>query len=148
MLIRLDLSTEERWTPLIGEFAILHGPVTSAIMSEAGHASFLPDENPDEVSPQERTARIVRFIARAIIRDWRGVADEATGETPPVTPATVDAVLDIYPIFRAFNERVIDARIRIDREKKGLPTLRNGTSGSEPNTAPTATGSAPTAPEG
>lgn len=139
MLVRLDLSTADRWTHLIGDFEILHGPVTSAIMAEAGHAARAE-------SIEARTVEITRYLARAVIRDWRGVANEETGDPVPVTPETIDAVMDIWPIFRAFNDRVIDARIRIDREKKDLPTSQNGTSGSVEPTAPTATDPAPTAP--
>ena len=48
MLVHLDLTTADRWTALIGGFEILHGPVTSAIMTEAGHASGTvgPDDAP------------------------------------------------------------------------------------------------------
>jgi hypothetical protein len=146
MLVRLDLTTGDRWTTLIAGFDILHGPVTSAILSEAGHAAMTAGEGEDQPTLEARTVAITKFIARAVIRDWRGVVDDATGEPLPVTPDTIDAVMDVWAIFRAFNERVIDARIRIDREKKGLPPLQNGTSGAEQPTAPTATDPAPTAP--
>ncbi len=139
MLVRLDLSTADRWTTLIAGFEILHGPVTSAIMAEAGHAAT-------GETIEERTVEITRFLAKAVIRDWRGVGDEATGAPIPVTPDAIDQVMDIWPIFRAFNDKVIDARIRIDREKKDLPTLQNGTSGSDQATAPTAGNDAPIAP--
>jgi hypothetical protein len=145
MLVRLDLTTEDRWTTLLAGFEVLHGPVTSAILSEAGHAAMAARDGEDPPTMEARTVAITRFIARAVIRDWRGVVDDATGEPLPVSPATIDAVMDIWPIFRAFNERVIDARIRVDREKKGLPPLQNGTSGAEPTTAPTAETGAPTA---
>ena len=152
MLVHLDLSTGDRWTTLIAGFEILHGPVTSAILSEAGHATHLPvveaPAEPPEAGVESRVVAITRFIARSVIRDWRGVVDDATGEPLAVSPAAIDAVMDIFPIFRAFNERVIDARIRIDREKKDLPTLQSGTSGSGQDIAPTATDPAPTAPPG
>lgn len=140
MLVHLDLSTADRWTTLIAGFDILHGPITSAIMAEAGHAATAE-------SIEERTVEITRYLARQVIRDWRGVVDDATGKALAVSPAAVDAVMDIWPIFRAFNDKVIDARIRIDREKKGLPTSQSGISGSGPDTAPTATDHARTAPD-
>jgi hypothetical protein len=138
MLVRLDLSREDRWTTLLAGFEVLHGPVTSAMLAEAGHAAD------PELTIEARTVEITRFLAKAVIRDWRGVVDDATGEPLVVSPAAVDAVMDIWPIFRAFNDKIIDARIRIDREKKDLPTSQNGTSGSAPDTAPTATDPAPT----
>ncbi len=146
MLVRLDLSLAERWTTLLAGFDVLHGPVTSAIFSEAAQAAFKAFPIPGDVENQ--TVAITKFVARAVIRDWRGVVDDATGEPLPVTPETIDAVMDIFLIFRAFSEKVVDARIRIDEEKKGLPTLQNGTSGSAPATAPTATDPAPTVPAG
>ena len=150
MLVRLDLSTAERWTALIGGFEILHGPVTSAMMAEAGHAAnpgLVEGETPTELSIEERTVIITKFLARCVIRDWRGVVNDDTGEVLAVSPAAVDAVMDIWPIFRAFNDKVIDARIRIDREKKDFPASQSGTSGPGPDTAPTVTDLAPTAPD-
>lgn len=140
MLVRLDLSREDRWTTLLAGFEVLHGPVTSAMLAEAGHAAD------PELTIEARTVEITRFLAKEVIRDWRGVVDDATGAPLVVSPAAVDAVMDIWPIFRAFNDKIIDARIRIDREKKDWPTSQNGTSGSEPDTAPIVTDPAPTAP--
>jgi hypothetical protein len=156
MLVRLDLDRKDRWTTLFAGFKILHGPVTSAIMSEAGHATEPVEAPPGPGTDpavdfghriSERTVAVTKFIARAVIRDWRGALDDETGEPLPCTPEMIDLVMDFFPAFRAFNERVIDGRIRIDREKKDLPTLQRGTSGSEPGTAPTATDPVPTAPD-
>lgn len=144
MLVHLDLSTADRWTALIGDFEILHGPVTSAIMAEAGRAGFLAF--PEQGQVEKRTVEIVKFIARSIIRDWRGVVGNEEGVDLVVSPAAIDAVMDIFLIYRAFNEFVIDARVRIDREKKDLPASPSGTSGAEQNIAPTVTDLAPTAP--
>ena len=140
MLVRLNLSTKDQWTVLIAGFEVLHGPVSSALMAEAGHAA-------KGETVAARTVEITRFLARHVIRDWRGVVDDATGQPIPVTPDAIDQVMDIWPIFRAFNDRVVDARTRVDREKKDLPTLQPTTSGSEQDIAGTATGSAQTAPE-
>ena len=150
MLVHLDFSTADRWTVLFGDFEVLHGPVTSAMMTEAGHATLTAqiDGAPVEMTLQARAVAITKFLACTVIRDWRGIADEATGDVPPLTPATIDAVMDIYPVFRAFNEKVIDARVRIDREKKSLPILPNGISATGPDTAPTATDPAPIALDG
>ncbi|MES2753781.1 MAG: hypothetical protein V4659_03875 [Pseudomonadota bacterium] len=139
MLVRLDLDTSDRWTHLIGDFEILHGPVTAALMTEAGYAATAE-------GVEARTVQVCQFVARAIIRDWRGVVDDATDQPLPVTDATVNAVLDVYPIFRAFNDRVIDARVRIEREKKDSSSLPPGSSDPVPDTAPTAQNGAPSAP--
>ena len=147
MLVHLDFSTADRWTVLFGDFEVLHGPVTSAMMTEAGHATFTEqvDGAPALMTLEARTVAITKFLARTVIRDWRGIADEATGDVPPLTPATIDAVMDIYPVFRAFNDKVIDSRVRIEREKKSLSKLPNGISATGPDTAPTATDPVPTA---
>lgn len=147
MLVRLDLTLEDRWTTLLAGFDVLHGPVTAAILSEAGHAA-IAGEAEGKPTVEARTVAITKFIAKAVIRDWRGVVDDATGEPLAVTPETIDAVMDVWPIFRAFNERVIDARIRIDREKKDLSGLPSGTSETAQPTAATATDPAPTVPPG
>lgn len=138
MLVRLNLSLEDRWTTLVAGFEILHGPVTSALMAEAGQAATAE-------TIEERTVQITKHLARHVIRDWRGVAAEGSDDPLPVTAEAIDAVMDIWPIFRAFNDKVIDARIRIDREKKDLPTSQPITSGSAQTTAETVTEFAPAA---
>lgn len=142
MLVRLNLSTEDRWTELFGGFAILHGPVTSALLAEAAHAAFalVPDdaENASDVV-NRRAIEITRFIARTVIRDWRGVLDDVTNEPLPVTPETIGAVIDIFPVYTAFNAKIVDARARVEHEKKDLPPLQSGISGAGQTTAPTAT---------
>lgn len=147
MLVRLNLSLEDRWTELFGGFSILHGPVTSAIMAEAGRAAFALVPEDEEDAPARRAVEVTRFIAKTIIRDWRGVVDDVTGGPIAASPEAISAVIDIWPVYRAFDAKVIDARVRVEREKKGLPTLQSGTSGSEAPIAPIVTDPAPTAPQ-
>jgi hypothetical protein len=153
VLVRIDLSRKERWTKLIGDFEILHDPVSATIMLEAGEAAKATVEVADgqvaDLHPtiEQKTTFITKFVARSVIRDWRGVVDDATGKPIPVTPDAIDRVFDLFPVFRAFNAKVIDARMRIEREKKSSPILPNGTSDPGGFTAPTAGSDAPTVPE-
>lgn len=146
MLVRLDISREDRWTALFDGFRVLHAPVSSAIFAAAGSAAHAQFPGAELQDIQDRTLEITKFVARSVIRDWEGPVDDATGEALACTPENIDLVMDIFPVFRSFSERVLDARLRIEREKKDLPTLQSGTSGSGPDIAPTATGPAPTAP--
>jgi hypothetical protein len=137
-MIRLNLSNEPKWTTLVGSFEIFHDPVSATVMSIAAR-----EATGERV--EDRIAEITKSVARAVIREWRGVVDDTSGKDVPVTPETVNAVMDIWPIFRAFNERVIDARMRVEREKKDLSPLQNGTSGAAEPIAPTAKAPARTA---
>ena len=145
MLVRLNLSTEDRWTELFAGFSLLHGPVTSGLLAEAQRSAFALVPEDSEDGPNRRAVEITRFLAVAVIRDWRGAVDDETGLPLPVTPETIGAVIDIWPVFRAFSEKIVDARVRVEREKKDLPPLQTGTSGAGPAIAPIATDPARTA---
>jgi hypothetical protein len=88
------------------------------------------------------------------VLDWEGVGD-AAGNAVPVTPEGIDALLNIWPVFEAFQTRYVAKGLILDAEKNVSAPLPTGPLAGATDTArparPTkekaaATGAAPTAP--
>jgi hypothetical protein len=45
-------------------------------------------------------------VARAAILDWTGAADEA-GAPLPVSPAAIDELMEVWPVFAAFERHYL-----------------------------------------
>ena len=62
-------------------------------------------------------ARIVaKAVARIVVKDWEGVGDEE-GNPLSVTPEGIEALLEIWPIFEAFQTKYIAGALILDAEK-------------------------------
>ncbi len=57
-------------------------------------------------------------MARAAILDWTGVADEA-GAGLPVSPAAVDALMEVWPVFAAFERLYVQPALLVVAEGNG-----------------------------
>ncbi len=78
---------------------------------------------------------MARAVARRAVLDWEGVGD-AAGEIVPVTAEGIDALLNIWPVFEAFQTRYVAKGLLLDAEKnvsapsanwffrRGRPVLR------------------------
>jgi hypothetical protein len=118
-MLRLNLSTEPRWLDLGHGVRLLVEPLTTAIMlaarsdptiiataADAGGNAFNDD-----------LARIVaKAVARIVVKDWEGVGDE-DGKPLSLTPEGIDALLELWPIFEAFQTKYIAGALILDAEK-------------------------------
>jgi len=107
---------------------------------------------PDAASPEELALAMAKAVARRAVLDWEGVGDD-TGNVVPVSPEGVDALLEIWPVFEAFQTRYVAKGLILDAEKNVSPPLPNGPSAGASATARpahlarAAGASAPTAPQ-
>ena len=125
-MIRLDLSAGPKWLDL-GHGLRLHVlPVTTAIMVAARNDPAV-EALPEEASREEQALVMAKAVARRVVTGWEGVGD-ADGNPVPVTPEGVDALLDIWPVFEAFQTRCLAAHLMLDAEKKASAPSPNGTS--------------------
>ncbi|WP_412509667.1 hypothetical protein [Roseovarius sp. SYSU LYC5161] len=53
---------------------------------------------------------------RIVVQDWEGVGD-ADGTPLPLTPEGIDALLEIWPIFEAFQTEYIAGALILEQEK-------------------------------
>ncbi|WP_347268132.1 hypothetical protein [Paracoccus sp. (in: a-proteobacteria)] len=125
-MIRLNLSTEPRWVDLLPGLRLQITPVTTAIMASARADTAL--DHLDEHAPKEVLAvAMAKAVARRVVIAWEGVGDDA-GDALILSPAGIDALLDIWPVFEAFQERVLGPYLMLDAEKNVSAPSLNGSS--------------------
>ncbi|MDO5704263.1 MAG: hypothetical protein Q4G49_04205 [Paracoccus sp. (in: a-proteobacteria)] len=142
-MIRLNLSAEPRWIDLLPGLRLQTAPVTTAIMASARADSSL--DSLDQNAPKEVLAvAMAKAVARRIVTDWEGVGDDG-GNAVAVTPEGIDALLDVWPVFEAFQAQVLGPHLVLDAEKNASAPSLNGTSEGATDTANPALTAAPTA---
>jgi hypothetical protein len=87
---------------------------------------------------------MAKAVARIAIKDWEGVGD-ADGNPVVVTPAGIDALLEVWPIFEAFQTRYVNSGFLLEQEKNVSALLPTGSSAGAQPTAKPAQGRARTA---
>ena len=118
-MLRLNLSNEPRWLDLGHGVRLLVEPLTTAIMLAARSDPTIIAAAADSGggASNDDLARIVaKAVARIVVRDWEGVGDE-DGKLLPLTPEGIDALLELWPIFEAFQTKYIAGALILDAEK-------------------------------
>ena len=145
-MIRLDLSTKPRWLDL-GHGLRLHVlPVTTAIMVAARNDPAV-EVLPEGASQEQMAVVMAKAVARRVVTDWEGVGD-VNGKPVPVTSDGIDALLDIWPVFEAFQTRCLAPHLMLEAEKNVSSPLPSGTSAGAKATARPARARARTARRG
>ena len=99
-MLTLDLSNEPRWLDLVVGVRLQVRPLTTALMVAARRDPALA-AIPDDASEEDRALVFAKALGRLAILDWEGVGD-AEGDALAVSPEAVDALLDLWPVFEAF----------------------------------------------
>jgi len=68
-----------------------------------------------------------KALARNAVLDWDGVGD-AGGNAIPVSPEGIDALLDVWPLFEAFQTKYVAKGLVLDAEKNASAPLPVGSS--------------------
>lgn len=125
-MIRLDLSSAPKWLDLGAGLRLHVLPVTTAIMVAARNDPAV-EALPDEASREEQALVMAKAVARRVVTGWQGVGD-AKGNAVPVTPGGIDALLDIWPVFEAFQAHCLAPHLMLDMEKNASAPSPTGTS--------------------
>ncbi len=118
-MLRLNLSNEPRWLDLGHGVRLLVAPLTTAIMLAARSDPTIVAAagDADGSASNDELARIVaKAVARIVVKDWDGVGDE-DGKPLPITLDGIDALLELWPIFEAFQTKYIAGALILDAEK-------------------------------
>ncbi len=145
-MIRLDLSAAPKWLDLGVGLRLQLLPVTTAIMVAARNDPAV-EALPEGASKEEQALVMAKAVARRVVTNWEGVGD-ASGNPVPVSPEGIDALLDIWPVFEAFQTRCLAPHLMLEQEKNASAPLPTGTSAGATPTARPAKARARTARRG
>jgi len=142
-MIRLNLTASPEWLELAPDLRLLVAPLTTALMVSA-RADPAIEAMPEGASQEELALAMAKAVARRAVLDWEGVGD-AMGTIVPVTPKGIDALLEIWPVFEAFQTQYIARGLILDAEKNVSAPSPTGPSAGATGIAPPARGRARTA---
>ena len=142
-MLTLDLTNAPFWCDLVPGVRVKLRPLTTALMVAARSDPAIADL-PKEASTEEAALAMAKALARSAILDWEGIGD-AEGESLPVSPDAIDALLEIWPIFEAFQSLYVAKGLLLDAEKNASSPVPSGNSAGATATAQPVNRSAPTA---
>ena len=145
-MIRLNLTAIPQWLDLAPGLRLLVGPLTTALMVSA-RADMAIESLPETATTEELALAMAKSVARRAILDWEGVGDE-DGNVVAVTPEGIDALLEIWPVFEAFQTGYVAKGLILDAEKNAFAPSPSGPSAGASGIAPPAKRAARTAPQG
>jgi len=125
-MLKLNLSNEPAWLDLGHGVRLRLLPLTTALMVAARNDPAISDL-PEEAGDEESALVFAKALARIAITDWEGVGDE-NGDPVTVSPAGIDALLDVWPLFEAFQTEYVAGGLLLDQEKNVSSPLPNGSS--------------------
>ena len=143
-MIRLNMTCAPDWLTLAPDLRVQVAPLTTALMVSA-RADPAIEALQEEASREELALAMAKAVARRAVLDWEGVGDEA-GKALQISPEGIDALLEIWPIFEAFQTLYIAKGLILDAEKNVCAPLPNGPSVGAKAIARPAEVSVPTAP--
>jgi len=145
-MLKLDLSNAPRWLDLAPGVRVRLLPLTTALMVATRNDPSIETLS-DEATNEDRAMVFAKALARRAVLEWEGVGDE-DGEPLDLSPEGVDALLDIWPIFEAFQEGYVAKALVLEREKNVSAPSPTGTSAGATDTAKPAKARARTARRG
>ena len=125
-MLKLDLAVMPRWLTLAPGLRVQVSPLTTALMVSA-RADPAIEALAEHGSREELALAMAKALARRAVLDWEGVGDEA-GTILSISPEGIDALLDIWPIFEAFQTQYVAKGLLLDAEKNASSPLLNGSS--------------------
>jgi len=143
-MLTLDLTNAPRWLDLLPGVRLKLRPLTTALMVSA-RADPVVEALPPEATTEELALAMAKAVARLAILEWEGVGD-ADGRPVGVTPEGIDALLEIWPAFEAFQGSYVAKGLLLEQEKNASSPSPTGRTAGAKATARRARKPAPTAP--
>ena len=144
-MIRLNLTAAPSWLTLAPGLRLHVAPLTTALMVSA-RADPVLEALPDTATQEELALAMAKAVARRAILEWEGVGDE-NGSVVAVTPEGIDALLEIWPVFEAFQTQYVANGLILDAEKNVSAPLPSGPSAGANGIAPPVKRAARSAPQ-
>ena len=144
-MLTLDLTNAPQWCELIPGVRVRLRPLTTALMVSARGDPAIADL-PEGAATEEAALLMAKALARRAILAWEGIGD-ADGNPIDQSPEAIDALLDIWPAFEAFQTHYVAKALLLDAEKNASSPLPTGRSVGAKATARPARDPVPTAPQ-
>ncbi|MFZ3582163.1 hypothetical protein ACOI1H_08345 [Loktanella sp. DJP18] len=132
-MLTLDLTNQPRWHDLAPGVRVQLRPLTTALMV-ATRSDPGVETVPEDASDEERGVAFAKALARRAVLAWEGIGD-AVGNPIDPSPDAVDALLDIWPIFEAFQLTYVSKGLLLEQEKNVSALSLNGPSAGASDTA-------------
>ena len=132
-MIRINLSPEPQWLDLGLGLRLQLAPLSTAVMLSA-RADIAAADLPADASNDDLAVIGAKAIARRAVLDWEGVGD-ADGNPVKVSPEGIDALLEIWPVFEAFQAQYVGLGMLLEQEKNVSAPSPTGTSAAAQTTA-------------
>ena len=145
-MLTLDLTNAPRWLDLVPGVRLKLRPLTTALMVSA-RTDQTVEALPPEATTEELALAMAKAVARRAVLDWEGVGD-AEGNPVGVSPEGIDALLEIWPAFEAFQAAYVAKGLLLEQEKNASAPSPTGPTAGAKATARPARGRALTARQG
>ena len=145
-MLTLDLNNAPRWHDLAPGVRVQLRPLTTALMVAARGDPAIADL-PEGTATEEAALAMAKALARRAILAWEGIGDADGNPIEPSSEA-IDALLDLWPAFEAFQTSYVAKALLLDAEKNASAPLPTGPSAGATATARPARDPVPTAPQG
>ena len=132
-MLTLDLTNAPRWHDLVPGVRVQLRPLTTALMV-ATRSDPAVEAVPEEASDEERAVAFAKALARRAVLAWEGVGD-ADGNAIDPSPEAIDALLDVWPIFEAFQLTYVSKGLLLEQEKNVSALSPSGPSAGATDTA-------------
>ncbi len=145
-MLTLNLSNAPQWCDLIPGVRVRLRPLTTALMVSARGDPAIADL-PEGAATEEAALAMAKALARRAILSWEGIGD-ADGNAIEPSPEAIDALLDIWPAFEAFQTTYVAKALLLDAEKNASAPLPTGPTAGAKATARPVQDPVTTAPHG
>ena len=132
-MLTLDLTNAPRWHELVPGVRVQLRPLTTALMV-ATRSDPVVEAVPEDASDEERAVAFAKALARRAVLAWEGIGD-ADGKPIDPSPEAIDALLDVWPIFEAFQLTYVSKGLLLEQEKNASALSPNGPSAGATDTA-------------
>ena len=133
-MLRLSLASEPEWLDLGHGVRVRVLPCTSGVMAAARGSDAVEALVAAGASEAELALALAKGIAGIALLDWEGVGD-ADGNPIPVSPEAASALMDVWPLFEAFQARYVATGLLLDAEKNVSAPSPSGTTAGATATA-------------
>ena len=125
-MLTLDLTNAPRWHDLAPGVRVQLRPLTTALMV-ATRSDPAVEGVPEDPSDEERAVAFAKALARRAVLAWEGIGD-ADGNVIDPSLEAIDALLDVWPIFEAFQLTYVSKGLLVEQEKNASALSPNGPS--------------------